>query len=70
MYATYSNMKASICERFNRTLIDKMWKKFSLRGNYKWIDIIEELVSLYNNTIHCTIKMKPVNVNSRNAKNK
>uniref|UniRef100_A0ABD2WHH2 Chromo domain-containing protein n=1 Tax=Trichogramma kaykai TaxID=54128 RepID=A0ABD2WHH2_9HYME len=27
-----------------------MWKRFSLSGNYKWIDIISDLVEVYNNT--------------------
>ena len=35
LYSTYSNLKASICECFKRTLKSAMWKKFSLRGNYK-----------------------------------
>ena len=29
LYLTYSNLKAAICERFNRTLKSAMWKKFS-----------------------------------------
>ena len=62
LYSTYSNLKASICERFNRTLKNKMWKKFSLRGNYKWIDILPDLVSQYNSTYHRTIGMKPKDV--------
>ena len=32
LYLTFSNLKALICERFNRTLKNEMWKKFSLRG--------------------------------------
>ena len=31
LYSTVSNLKASICERFNRTLNNKMWIKFSLQ---------------------------------------
>lgn len=68
MYSTYSNMKASICERFNRTLKNKMWIQFSFRGNWKWIDIIEMLITSYNNTKHSKIKMKPKNVNVKNEK--
>ena len=34
LYSTFGNLKASICERFNRTLKGKMWKQFSLRGTY------------------------------------
>ena len=57
LYSTYTNLKASICERFNRTLKNKMWKQFSLQGNYNWIDVLSDLVSSYNNDIHRTIGM-------------
>uniref|UniRef100_A0ABD2WBK7 Integrase catalytic domain-containing protein n=1 Tax=Trichogramma kaykai TaxID=54128 RepID=A0ABD2WBK7_9HYME len=67
-YSTFSNMKAAICERFNRTLKENMWKRFSLSENYKWIDIISDLVKVYNNTKHRTIKMKPKDVNRSNEK--
>lgn len=66
MYSTYSVQKAAIVERFNRTLKNKMWKQFSLRGSYKWIDILESLIADYNNTRHRTIKMKPNDVNEDN----
>ena len=66
LYSTFSEFKASIIERFNRSLKSKMWKMFSLRGYYKWNDIIKNLVSEYNNTQHHTIKMKPMDVNSKN----
>lgn len=62
MYSTFSTKKAAIVERFNRTLKNRMWKKFSLRGSHKWIDILQSLVDDYNNTKHRTIKMKPNDV--------
>ena len=65
LYSTYSNLKASICERFNRTLKSKMWKKFNLNGNFKWLNILPKLIAAYNNTKHRTISMKPKNVTSR-----
>lgn len=68
MYSTFSNLKASICERFNRTLKSKMWKKFSLRGTYKWVDILPDLISDYNDSKHRTIQMKPKNVTIENEK--
>ena len=37
-YSTHSVMKASVVERFNRTLKNAMWKMFTLKGSYKWID--------------------------------
>lgn len=68
MYSTYSNQKAYICERFNRTLKQRMWKQFSLRGSYKWIDILQMLISDYNNSMHRTIKMTPNEVNVHNER--
>lgn len=67
-YSTYSTMKAAICERFNRTLKNRMWKQFSLRGSYKWIDILPKIINDYNNTKHRTIRMRPNDVNASNEK--
>ena len=66
LYSTYSNLKAAICERFNRTLRCAMWKKFSLRDNYKWLDILPDLLTTYNNRKHRTIDVKPKDVTASN----
>lgn len=65
-YHTYTHLKASICERFNRTLKNLMWKMFSYQGNYRWIDKLKQLINTYNNTYHRTIKMKPIDVCRQN----
>lgn len=67
-YHTYTHMKASICERFNRTLKNLMWKMFSMNGNYKWINNLQTLLAKYNNTYHRIIKMKPNEINKHNEK--
>ncbi|XP_020297547.1 uncharacterized protein LOC109862061 [Pseudomyrmex gracilis] len=61
-YSTYSVMKASIVERFNRTLKNDMWKQFTLNGTYKWIDILPRLLVEYNARKHRTIDMRPIDV--------
>jgi hypothetical protein len=61
-YSTYSVLKASIVERYNRTLKNEMWKQFTLNGNYKWIDLLPRLVSNYNARKHRTIGMRPIDV--------
>ena len=43
-----------------------MWKKFSLRGNYKWLDILPDLLIAYNNRKHRTIGVKPIDVTANN----
>jgi len=67
LYSTFRNLKALICERLNRSLKTKMWKDFSFHGNYKWVEIVSDLVSDYNNTKHRTINMKPIDVTTSNA---
>lgn len=69
-YSTFSHLKASIVERFNRTLKEKMWRMFSYRGSYKWIDKLDDLVYEYNRTVHRTIKMAPINVHSKTIERK
>lgn len=46
-----------------------MWKEFSFQGNYKWINIYQELIDKHNNKFHRTIKMTPNKVDSSNEKN-
>ena len=65
-YSTYSNLKASICERFNHTLKNNLWKQFSVNGNYKWLDTLPDLLRIYNNRKHRTIDIIPSEVTSTN----
>lgn len=62
MYSTYTTKKAAMVERFNRTLKNKMWKQFSMRGSHKWTDILQSLIAEYNDSVHRTIHMKPNDV--------
>lgn len=65
-YNTYTDKKASIVERWNRTLKTKMWKMFTENNNQNWINILDDIVNEYNNTRHGTIGVKPINVNKQN----
>lgn len=65
-YSTYSDKKASIIERFNRSLKELMYRKFTEVGNYKWIGILPALLKEYNERKHRTIGMTPIEVNKRN----
>lgn len=67
-YSSYSNLKASIVERVNRTLKSMMWRQFSLQGNYKWLTILPNIVSRYNNTKHRTTGFKPKDVTEKQEK--
>ena len=68
IYHTYSNLKAVIIERFNRSLRELMMKEFVKNNNTVWYNILPELIKTYNNRYHNTIKMKPIDVNRSNEK--
>ena len=60
---TENEEKSAIIERFSRTQKKRMKVIFEINKNYKRIDILEKTVKEYNNTIHRTIGMKPLEVN-------
>ena len=64
-FTTNSEMKASIVERYNRTLKGRMFKFFTANNTYRYIDVLPMLVDGYNNTLHSSIKMKPADVGKR-----
>jgi len=49
----------SIVERFNRTIKNYLRKYFTAYNTYKWIDVIDDIVSNYNNSYHSSIKTSP-----------
>ena len=69
-YHTFNrDIKCSICERFNRTILNKIYKNFTLNNNTIWIKDLNKLVKEYNNSYHRTIKMKPVNASKKENEN-
>lgn len=68
MYSTFSALKASVVERFNRTLKGWMFKEFGVQGNYKWLDLLAKLLERYNSRVHRSINMRPKDVTRRHEK--
>ena len=74
IYSTKSALKASVVERFNRTLKEKMWRVFTHNSilkikfpqNYK--KFLQNLLKSYNNSYHRSIKTTPSKVNKSNEK--
>lgn len=60
------DIKASVVERFNRTLKGVMWRYLTHTSSGRYIDVLPQLVSSYNNTYHSSIKMAPSEVNNQN----
>ncbi len=67
LFSVKSAFKAAMVERFNRTLKSKIWKFFTAKNTYRWIDNLQNFVSAYNKSFHRMIKMKPIDVTRKNA---
>ena len=63
LFSTRNNeTKASIVERYNRTLKTDMWKYFTANNTRRYVDVVQNLVSSYNSRVHRSIKMAPNDV--------
>ena len=58
--------KASIVERFNRTLKTRMWKYFTENNTRHFEDVLASLVHAYNHSFHRSIGRAPVEVTPEN----
>ena len=64
LYSTYSDIKAVFIERFNRTLLHIINKPMFINGDGNWLIILNDAVITYNNNIHSTINMTPVDASN------
>ena len=67
LFSVMSPKKCALVERWNRTLKTKLWKYFTSKNTYKWLEVLPKIVHAYNHSKHRTIKMKPSDVNEENA---
>ena len=65
IYSTENEEKSSIVERWIRTMKEKMWKYFTDNNTYTYIDILPDLVEDYNNTVHSSTKLTPVEASKK-----
>ncbi|XP_048583930.1 uncharacterized protein LOC116613861 [Nematostella vectensis] len=61
-FTTRSEMKASIVERFNRTLKTWMWRWFTHGETRRYVDMLPGLVDNYNHSYHRSIRRAPADV--------
>ena len=64
MYSTCHEGKSVVAERFVRTLKNKMYKYMTSVSKNVYIDKLDDVANIHNNTYHSTIKMKPIDVKS------
>ena len=64
MYSTYNEGKSVVAERFIRTLKNKIFKHMTAISKNVYFDVLDDIVNKYKNTVHRSIKMKPIDVTS------
>ena len=59
-YSTFNEGRSAVAERFIRTLKNKIFKHMTAISKNVYFDVLDDIVDKYNNTVHRTIKLKPV----------
>ncbi|XP_062611537.1 uncharacterized protein LOC134273357 [Saccostrea cucullata] len=62
-----TDTKASIVERFQRTLKARMWRYFTRNKTRRYLEILPDLVYAYNHTYHRSIQRTPAQVKPSNV---
>ena len=62
MYSTFNEGKSVVAERFIRTLKNKIYKHMTAISKNVYFNVLYNIVNRYKNTVHKTIKMKPIDV--------
>ena len=65
-FSTLGDAKASIVERFNRTLKSRLYRYFTAANTTQYLDILPSLVQRYNEDVHRSIGMVPKDVTVKN----
>ena len=66
-FSTHGDAKASVVERFNRTLKSKLYRYFMAANTLRFVDVLPKLVQQYNDTYHRSIGMAPAKVTPWNV---
>ena len=65
LYSTENEEKSSIVERWIRTMKEKIWKYFTDNNTYNYMDVLPDLVKDYNNTVHLSTKLTPIDASKK-----
>ena len=67
LYHSFSEHKASVVERVQRTLRSRLGRLFTKQNNKVWIHEIQNIIDSYNQSYHKTIKMRPADVTKHHS---
>jgi hypothetical protein len=59
-------VKASVVERYNRTLKTRLYKYFTRRETWRWLEILPKIVKAINRSVNRMTGMRPIDVTHEN----
>ena len=62
MYSKFNKGKSVVAERFIRTLKNNIFKHVTVISKNVYVDVLNDIVNRYNNTVHKAVKIKPIEV--------
>ena len=65
-FSTFGDAKASVVERFNCTLKERLYRYFTVKNTLSYLPVLKDLVMGYNRSYHRSIKMAPDQVTVKN----
>lgn len=65
LFSIYSETKAALVERLNRTIKGMLEKLFTATNSKTWIHVIDDVMNIYNNRMHRSLGMTPNEVPKR-----
>jgi len=65
-FSTSGDTEASVVERFNRTLKERLYQYFTIKNTLTFLTVLQDLVLGYNRSYHRSIKMVPDKVTASN----
>ena len=66
MFSVFSSTKASLVERYNRSIRARLDRYFTENNTRRWIDILPDIIKNYNASKHRGIGMAPKDVSIKN----
>ncbi len=65
LFATESEFKAALVERFNRTLKTRLWRFFTANNTNRYLTVLPRIMHSYNNSVHRSIGQTPASVTKK-----
>jgi hypothetical protein len=64
---TNDDIKCAFVERLNRTIKNRLWLYMTHQNNYRYIDVLQDVMMSYNYSIHSETGFAPVDVDGESA---